>query len=54
MLYQEERLLTPFTWVSFKEMISGDTFNFLDHIREPYVWNGLNKKMNMVFVDTDL
>ena len=24
------------------------------HVREPYVWNGLNEKVYMVFVDTDL
>ena len=40
--------------VGFEEMISSDTFYFLDHIREPYVWNGLNKKVDMIFVNANL
>lgn len=34
-------------------MIGSDTFDFFDHIREPYVWNGLDKKMDMIFVNAN-
>jgi hypothetical protein len=40
--------------VCFEEMIGGDTFDFLDHFREPYVWNSLDKKVDVVFVDSNL